>query len=96
MHPKEEKAVHTAIRRRLSEREPPVKSTAHLITITAHIIGQSEEYDAEIPGSKRDVGQYFHQNRDLGFVTVEKGERNVIGRRIWIFHPTETYEGGDR
>lgn len=93
---KQRKAVHTALRRRLSKNEPPVEITAHRLTITAQLLGRSDDHDAENPGSKRDIGLYLERNRDLGFVEIEKGERNIAGRRVWILHPTEQYEGGDR
>jgi hypothetical protein len=87
-------AIHKALRRRLRNYEPPVEITANKLLITIQVLAEAPGSNVGIIGWKEDVETYLDNNRDLGFVEIEKGEERLPGRQIWILHPTEEYEGG--
>ena len=47
-----------------------------------------DDDEIEVTLTPKYAGQYLHNNRDLGFATIEKNAQD--GRRtVWRFHPKE-------
>lgn len=82
-----EKAVKQAIRKLLEGGE--AKAPARFLSMIAK--GDDE---IEYGPSPRDIGQFLDQNRDLGFVTVEKRDHEHWSHE-WVFHETDGNGNGD-
>jgi len=83
--------LETAVKRAV--RESLAHGRTQLFARSLAALAQDTE-DVSRPVTPRDVGKYLNQNRDLGFVEVEKRDDRP-GSTMWVLHEKDDEADAD-